>query len=63
MGKMGGFPKIPKMPKMGKMGGFPKIPQNAKNAKNGKIRGNRDFAQIPQKWDFGDCGNEHTRKA
>ena len=39
------------------MGGSPKIPQNAKN---GEIR---DFAQIPQKWDFGDHDDEHTRKA
>ena len=49
-----------KIGKMGKIGGSPKIPQNAKNAKNGEIR---DFTQIPQKWDFGDCDDEHTRKA
>ena len=48
------------MGKMGKMGGSPKIPQNAKNAKIGKIG---DFTQIPQKWDFGDCGGEHTPQA
>ena len=51
------------MGKMGKMGGSPKIPQNAKNAKNAKNGKIGDFTQIPQKWDFGDCGDEHTPQA
>lgn len=36
---------------MRKMGKMPKM---------GKIG---DFTQIPQKWDFGDCGDEHTPQA
>ena len=48
---------------MGKIGGSPKIPQNAKNAKNAKNGEIWHFTQIPQKWDFGDCDDEHTRKA
>ena len=36
---------------------MPKIPKNAKIPKN------RVFRKIPQNWDFGDRGGEHTRKA
>ena len=36
---------------MRKMGKMPKM---------GKIG---DFTQIPKKWDFGDCGDEHTPQA
>jgi hypothetical protein len=36
---------------------MPKIDQNPKNGKNGV------FGEIPQNWDFGGHGDEHTRKA
>ena len=52
-----------KIGKIGKIGGSPKIPQNAKNAKNAKNGEIWHFTQIPQKWDFGDCGDEHTPQA
>ena len=35
----------------------PKYPKNTKIPKNGVFR------KIPQNWDFGDRGGEHTRKA
>ena len=31
--------------------------------KIGQIPKNGVFREIPQNWDFGDCGGEHTRKA
>ena len=52
--------KIAKIGKLGKLGKLGKMPKNAKNAKNGEIG---DFTQIPQKWDFGDYGSEHTPQA
>ena len=54
MANFGLFLKIGKNAKMQKM---PKIPQNGKIPKNGV------FMEIPQNWDFGDYGGEHTRKA
>ena len=55
--KNGKIAKIGKMGKMGKMGGSAKIPKIGQIPKNGVFR------EIPQNWDFGDCGDEHTRKA
>ena len=64
--------KIPKFAKnavfqkMVNFGLFLKIGKNAKMAKipqNGKIPKNGVFREIPQNWDFGDYGGEHTRKA
>ena len=60
MGKIAKMRKIGKIGKMGKMGRsakMPKIPPNGKIPKNGVFR------EIPQNWDFGDRGGEHTRKA
>ena len=48
------FLKIGKNAKMQKMA---KIPKNDKIPKNGVFR------EIPQNWDFGDYGGEHTWKA
>ena len=64
--------KIPKFaknavfPKMANFGVFLKIGKNAKMAKmpqNGKIPKNGVFREIPQNWDFGDRGGEHTVEA
>ena len=49
-----------KIGEMGEMGGSAKM---AKNAQNAKIPKNGLFGEIPQNWDFGDYGDEHTRKA
>ena len=57
MGKMGKIGKMGKMGKMERSAKMPKIPQNGKIPKNGVFR------EIPQNWDFGDCDDEHTRKA
>ena len=58
--------KIGKMGKMRKMGRSAKIPKNAKNEENGENAKNGEnwgFYPNTQKWDFGDCGDEHTPQA
>ena len=60
------FAKIAVFPKMANFELFLKIGKNAKMTKipqNGKMPKNGVFREIPQNWDFGGHGGEHTRKA